>query len=229
MKEHFKLSSINNGNTDSLIEKIKSPFLKIAGYLILLVQSVPVWTGLMTLPFAAYLIVILSNIPVNLPKAFSDFILFLFYRPFLVPEKVFVIIGVVLLVYSTAYLQSNKREGLVTTGPYHLVRHPQYFGMILITLGATGWSIWVLNNTFGIGFLNPTQTVLVWFIELFAYILLAYIEEVDLLTKFGEDFKNYKNKVPFFIPLLKTNRKELDLPISIAIPAILLFIMLQFH
>ena len=58
-----------------MIGKIKSPFLKIAGYLILLVQSVPVWTGLMTLPFAAYLIVILSNIPVNLPKAFSDFII----------------------------------------------------------------------------------------------------------------------------------------------------------
>jgi len=229
LEEDFNLSSIGSRNKDSLIEKIKSPFLKIAGYLILLVQSVPVWTGLMTLPFAGYLIVILSNIPVNLPKAFSDFILFLFYLPFLIPEKLFVIIGVILLIYSTIYLHSNKRVGLVTTGPYQWVRHPQYIGMILITLSATGWSIWILNNTFGIGFLNPTQTVIVWFIELFAYIVIAHVEEIDLSKKYGEDFETYKKKVPFFIPFLKTRKKELDLLISIAIPAILLFVMLQLH
>ena len=203
--------------------------MKIAGYLVLLAQSVPVWTGLMTLPFAGYLIVILSNIPVNLPKAFSDFILFLFDLPFLIPEKVFVVIGVILLAYSITYLYSNKREGLVTTGPYRLVRHTQYLAMILVTLGATGWSIWILNNTFGIGFLSPTQTVIVWFIELFTYILLAHIEEIDLSKKFGKAFETYKKQVPFFIPFLKTRGKELDLLISIAIPATLLFIMLQFH
>jgi len=216
-------------DTASLTEKVKALFMMIAGYLILLVQSVPVWTGLMTLPFAGYLIVILSNIPVNLPKAFSDFILFLFYLPFLILEKIFIVIGVILLVYSTVYLHSNKQEGVVTTGPYNLFRHPQYLGMILITLGATGWSIWILNNTFGIGFLNPTQTAFVWFIELFAYILLAHIEEIYLSKKFGEDFETYKKKVPFFIPFLKTRKKELDLLISIAIPAILLFVMLQLH
>ena len=216
-------------DSNSFIEKVKTLFMKIAGYLVLLVQSVPIWTGLMTLPFAGYLIVILSNIPVNLPKAFSDFILFIFYLPFLIPEKIFLVLGSILLVYSIAYLHSNKREGLVTTGPYHLVRHPQYLGMILITLGATGWSIWILNNTFGVGFLSPTQTVFVWFIELFAYILLAYIEELDLSKKFGEDCEIYKKKVPLFIPFLKTRRKELDLLVSIAVPTILLFIMLQLH
>ena len=221
--------SDGNRDADSLTEKVKTLFMKIAGYLVLLVQSVPIWTGLMTLPFAGYLIIILSNIPVNLPKAFSDFILFLFYLPFLIPEKIFLVIGAILLVYSIAYLYSNKREGLVTTGPYHLVRHPQYLGMILITLSATGWSIWILNNTFGVGFLNPIQTVFVWFIELFAYILLAYIEEIDLSKKFGEDFATYNKQVPLFIPFLNTRRKELDLLISIGIPTILLFIILQLH
>ncbi len=222
---------LSGGNRDagSLIEKVKTLFMKTAGYLVLFVQSVPIWTGLMTLPFAGYIIVILSNIPINLPKAFSEFILFLFYFPFLIPEKIFLVIGAILLVYSIAYLHFNKRDGLVTTGPYHLVRHPQYLGMILITLGATGWSIWILNNTFGVGFLNSTQTVFVWFIELLAYILLSHIEEIDLLKKFGEDFATYKKQVPLFIPFLNTQRKELDLLISIAIPTILLFIMLQLH
>ena len=36
------------------MEKTRSTLHRVAGYLILLVQSVPAWTGLMTLPLAAY-------------------------------------------------------------------------------------------------------------------------------------------------------------------------------
>ncbi|MCK4953588.1 hypothetical protein KAS14_07370 [Candidatus Bathyarchaeota archaeon] len=46
------------------MERGRSGFLKIAGYLIPLVQSLPslgVWTGLMTLPFASYLIMIFKS------------------------------------------------------------------------------------------------------------------------------------------------------------------------
>lgn len=199
-------------------ERIRSGFLKIAGYLVPLVQSVPVWTGLMTLPFASYLITIFTNLPVNLLGGLTDFFL-----PFLIPEKAFVIIGFLILVYSAAHLIIKKREGLVSSGPYRLVRHPQYLGMILSTLGFTSWSVWILNNTFGIGFLSPSQTIAVWFIELFAYIFLAYIEELDLSKNYGESFQNYKRQVPFLIPFLKTNREGLDILLSILIPAILLF------
>ena len=121
----------------------------------------------------------------------------------------------------------QKKEGLITSGPYRLVRHPQYLGMILSTLGFTSWSVWILNNTFGIGFLNATQTIGVWFIELFAYILLAYVEEHYLFRNYGESFENYKIQVPFFIPFLRTNRKDLDILVSILIPAILLFVIIQ--
>jgi protein-S-isoprenylcysteine O-methyltransferase Ste14 len=89
---------------------------------------------------------------------------------------------------------------LVTSGPYRLVRHPQYLGMIITTLGFTSWSIWWLKNTFGIGFLNPLQTVGLWFIELFAYILLTNIEEHYLNGKFGESFRKYKDQVPARAP-----------------------------
>jgi len=202
-------------------ERIRSGFLKVVGYLVPLVQSLPplgVWTGLMTLPFASYLIMIFANLPVNLPRALSDF-----FVPFLIPEKALVILGLLILGYSVAYLKVNKKEGLVTSGPYRVVRHPQYLGMILLTLGFTSWSVWILNNFFGFGFLSPSQTIGVWFIELFAYILLAYIEEEYLSRDYGESFENYKRQVPFFIPFLKTNRRALDILISISIPAILLF------
>jgi len=203
-------------------ERVRSGFLKVAGYLIPLVQSLPplgIWTGLMTLPFASYIIMMFANLPVNLPRALSEF----FLTPFLIPEKAFIIIGLLIIIYSIVYLRTKKKEGLITSGPYRLVRHPQYLGMILSTLGLTSWSVWILNNTFGIGFLSPSQTIGVWFIELFAYILLAYIEERHLSGNYGEAFENYKSQVPFLIPFLKMNRKGLDILISILTPAILLF------
>jgi len=204
------------------MEIVRSGFLKVAGYLIPLVQSMPpfgVWTGLMTLPFASYLILMFANLPVNLPRALSEF----FLTSILIPEKAFIIIGLVGILYSIVYMRKKKKEGLITSGPYRLVRHPQYLGMILSTLGFTSWSVWILNNTFGIGFLSPSQTIGVWFVELFAYILLAYIEERHLSGKYGEAFENYKSQVPFLIPFLKLNRKSLDILISILTPTILLF------
>jgi len=185
------------------VERIRSGFLKIAGYSIPLVQSVPAWTGLMTLPFASFLIMMFTNLPVNLSIALSNF-----FMPFLIPEKALIIIGLMILGYSVVYLRIRKKEGLITSGPYRLVRHPQYLGMILATLGFTSWSVWILNNTFGIGFLSPSQTIGVWFIELFAYILLAFIEEQHLSRKYGESFESYKRQAPFFIPFLKINRKR---------------------
>jgi protein-S-isoprenylcysteine O-methyltransferase Ste14 len=205
---------------------MRSVFLRFAGYLVPLVQSLPplgVWTGLMTLPFATYFIMMFTN-PVNLSRVLSDFFL-----PFLIPEKALVIFGLLILIYSVAYLKIKKKEGLVTSGPYRLVRHPQYLGMILSTLGFTSWSVWILNNTFGIGFLNPSQTINVWFIQLFAYILLAHIEELFLSRNYGETFKNYRSQVPLLIPFFKTNRKAPDVLVSILVPAILLFILINFR
>jgi len=198
--------------------------LKVAGYLVFLVQSVPFWTGLMTLPFAGYLFMVFTNLSVSLPVALSDF-----FSPFLIPEKMFVIIGLVIIIYSVIHLQTIKRKGLVTSGPYRLVRHPQYLGMIITTLGFTSWSIWWLQNTFGIGFLNPLQTIGLWFIELFAYIFLANIEERYLIGKYGESFENYKIQVPFFIPFLKTENKFHEVLISVIVPAILLFGLIGFN
>lgn len=205
-------------------ERTRSGFLKFAGYLVPLVQSLPAWTGLMTLPFAGYLIMLLTNLPVSLPRALLDF-----FVPFPILEKVFVIIGLLILVYSAAYMITKRKEGLVASGPYRLVRHPQYLGMVLLTLGLTSWSVWILNNTFGIGFLSPSQTIGVWFIELFAYILLAYIEELHLSRNYGESFKNYKSQVPFLIPYLHTHRAYLNILISILIPTILLFGLIFLH
>jgi len=209
------------------LNRVRSGFLRFAGYLIPLVQSLPslgVWAGLMTLPFASYLILTFTNLPVNLPRALSEFFA---PSPILVLERAFIIIGLLILVYSVVYLRVNRKEGLVTSGPYRLARHPQYLGMIFSTLGLTSWSVWILNNTFGIGFLSPSQTIGVWFVELLAYIFLAHIEELFLSRNYGETFENYKSQVPLLIPFFKTNRNYLDVLVSILIPAVLLFILIN--
>jgi protein-S-isoprenylcysteine O-methyltransferase Ste14 len=160
---------------------------------------------------------ILTNLSEALPLAILEFL-----SPFLIPEKAFIIIGLITIIYSIIHLQIKKKNGLVTSGPYQIVRHPQYLGMIITTLGFTSWSIWWLQNTFGIGFLNPSQTIGLWFAEIFAYIILAKIEETYLIRIYGEFYEQYQRQVPFFIPLIKTENKTYELLISVIIPAFLL-------
>jgi protein-S-isoprenylcysteine O-methyltransferase Ste14 len=202
-------------------DRMKQEIMRFAGFIVFLVQSVPVWTGLMTLPFAVHLILILTNLSDNLPLAISEFL-----SPFLIPEKVFIIIGVMTIIYSIIHLQTKKKEGLVTTGPYRIVRHPQYLGMIISTLGFTSWSLWWLQNTFGIGFLNPSQTIGLWFGEIFAYIILAKIEENYLTKTLGESYENYRRQVPFLIPLYYTENTVNEIIISVIVPALLLFALI---
>jgi len=166
-----------------------------------------------------------SSLPESLPIALEEF----FTDGIFLLDKTCIIVGLLLLFYSSIYLKVKRGKGLVISGPYRFVRHPQYLGIIFFTLGLTTRSYWILTNTFGTGFLSAQQTIAAWFIELFAYILLANIEELYLSKEFREPFENYKSKTPFLIPLLKTNKKALDALVSILISAILLWIVLQSH
>ncbi|MCJ7656701.1 MAG: isoprenylcysteine carboxylmethyltransferase family protein, partial [Candidatus Atribacteria bacterium] len=76
---------------------------------------------------------------------------------------------------------------LVTEGVYSYVRHPQYSGLFLITIGfLIQW---------------PSLTTLImWPILIFAYHKLAMREERDVEKQFGQEFLEYKKKVPAFIP-----------------------------
>jgi len=211
-----------------MLEKslLRRLFLRVAGYLVPLFQSLPplgVWTGLMTVPLIGYLVMLFSSLPESLSIALED----LFTDSAFLFDKVWIVTGLLIFCYSSAYLKIKGSGGLIASGPYRLVRHPQYLGIILFTLGLTTRSYWILTNTFGIGFLTPQQTIAAWFIELLVYVLLASIEELYLSKEYEESFGNYRNKTPFLIPLVKTKNKILDALVSILIPAILLWIVLQ--
>ncbi|MFX1518344.1 MAG: methyltransferase family protein [Promethearchaeota archaeon] len=198
----------------NLSERLKPGVLKIAGYLIPFVQSMPslgVWIPLMTVPFISYLFFFFTALPDSLLGSFLNFGFWLF------------IIGLLPFAYSMVYLNIKKKEGLVTTGPYRLVRHPQYLILILLTMILTVWSYWLLTHTFGIGFFSAPVTIVVWFAELFSYIILAKIEELHLSKSLNASYEDYKNHVPFLIPLMKTSREYIDIILSVLLLAFVLF------
>jgi protein-S-isoprenylcysteine O-methyltransferase Ste14 len=101
-------------------------------------------------------------------------------------------LGLALIVLG--WRQIHKGNGLVTTGIYRFVRHPQYTGIFLFALG------WLLHW--------PTITTLaLWPILTAAYVWLALREEREIATKFGEEYQRYASRTPRFFPGLMPRYK----------------------
>ncbi|UCH05800.1 MAG: isoprenylcysteine carboxylmethyltransferase family protein [Candidatus Thorarchaeota archaeon] len=186
-----------------------------------LVQSIPplwIWGGLMTIPLISYLALMFTSSPMNFFVAFFT----LFFGGF-IWELILAAIGLVMLVFSIVYLRRGKKAGLVRTGPYGLVRHPQYLGVCLFTLTQTTRSYWIITHTIGMGFLGPNETLAVWFVTLLAYMILAGVEELHLGEVFGVDYQDYRRDVGFIVPYLKTENRGLEILISFVVLALILF------
>lgn len=86
-------------------------------------------------------------------------------------------------------IYDSKGQKLVMEGIYSYVRHPQYSGLFLITVGfLLQW---------------PSLTTLVmWPILMFSYYRLAMREERDVSQQFGAVYEQYRNRVPAFFPRL---------------------------
>jgi protein-S-isoprenylcysteine O-methyltransferase Ste14 len=84
----------------------------------------------------------------------------------------------------------QARRDLVTDGVYAWVRHPQYAGLFLITVGMlVQW---------------PTIiTIATWPVLLAVYYRLARREERDAEARFGEAYRVYRARVPMFVPRLR--------------------------
>ena len=99
------------------------------------------------------------------------------------------IIGGLLIIIGWQKIYKAKDE-LVTDGIYEYIRHPQYAGILLGTMG-------MLIH-------RPTLiTLLMWPILIIAYYYLAKKEEKEMELKFGEIYQEYKSRVPMFLPKFK--------------------------
>jgi protein-S-isoprenylcysteine O-methyltransferase Ste14 len=88
--------------------------------------------------------------------------------------------------WSILYKAQQARQ-LATTGPYAVVRHPQYGGFVLILLGfLVQW---------------PTIPTLVMFpVLVIMYARLARREEREIRERFGDVYERYAARTPAFIP-----------------------------
>jgi protein-S-isoprenylcysteine O-methyltransferase Ste14 len=101
-----------------------------------------------------------------------------------------IFLGFYLMYNGWMLIYGGKGERLVIEGVYSHIRHPQYVGLFLITIGfLIQW---------------PSLTTLImWPILIFAYYRLALREEKEVEMQFGREFLDYKRRVPAFIPKLK--------------------------
>ncbi len=97
------------------------------------------------------------------------------------------ILGVVLI--ALGWKQIHRAEGLVTSGIYKFVRHPQYTGIFLFTLG------WIMHWP-------SIITLILWPILLGAYVWLARFEEKQAIEEFGDAYLEYAGKTKRFIPMV---------------------------
>lgn len=91
-------------------------------------------------------------------------------------------------VHRQAHEQSQQIEGLVTTGVFSKMRHPMYLSLILVYLGLPiAWGVvWMLLPSLFFSALT---------------VLIAIKEEEFLLRRFGHQYEQYIQEVPWrFIP-----------------------------
>jgi len=88
------------------------------------------------------------------------------------------------------YWSADEGKGrVVKTGVYRYIRHPQYTGFLLITVGMLfNWA--------------TLPTLIAWPIMVWIYVRLAKREEKDMIEEFGEEYVMYMKKTKMFIPFV---------------------------
>jgi protein-S-isoprenylcysteine O-methyltransferase Ste14 len=120
------------------------------------------------------------------------------FGPFHLLSFAFIGAGFWLLAVSWKVLyEAQRTHRLATSGPYARIRHPQYSGFVLIMTGfLVQW---------------PTLVTLAMYpVLVFMYARLAKREESEMLARFGDEYRRYRNAVPAFIPKFfpQHSRKE---------------------
>jgi protein-S-isoprenylcysteine O-methyltransferase Ste14 len=197
--------------------RIRTALVNAISYIMPLLMSSPgLYAGIMTMPFLFYLLLMVTSF---------QGVLYLFLGGSIL-ENTILILGLIFFLCSIVFLWCTKSEGLVTIGPYRIVRHPQYLSLILFTAVLTSRSVWVLLNTFGIGFLRPYETIVVWFVMSLIYIGLAILEECHIRGVYHEEWVDYRRHVGFLFPLTTSERRWLEVLVSVIFLVALMEILL---
>jgi protein-S-isoprenylcysteine O-methyltransferase Ste14 len=125
-------------------------------------------------------------------EVIDEHLFFLVLHPL---SNIMILLGAAFIILGWRRIHSSGGT-LITDGIYALVRHPQYFGFLLLTLGMLVQ--WV-----------TLPTALMWPILTALYYRLAKEEEKELEERFGRKYLEYKREVPMFTPLPRSLRRIL--------------------
>jgi len=141
---------------------------------------------------------------VRVPLGFLFGIIFLYFAN---PEPIALTVGGIialggLLIRAWASGHIRKNAQLAVSGPYAFTRNPLYLGSFFLGLGfAIASGAWWIGIGFAILYLG-------------IYFPVMRVESEDLTRLFGEEYKNYAEKVPLFFPLptsYKASGEKFDL------------------
>lgn len=98
-------------------------------------------------------------------------------------------VGLILFLFGAAQIYAAKfrKTGLVTTGLYRKIRHPQYIALVLFGVGTLlTWGRFI--------------TFIAFFMMMFLYYRLAHSEERRCENLFGKAYHEYKGRTYFLFP-----------------------------
>ena len=92
-------------------------------------------------------------------------------------------------IYKKYWSKETGAGSLVKQGVYRYIRHPQYTGLLLLSFGMMAeWA---------------TLPMLILFpVMIGMYIRLAKREEKDMITEFGDEYRNYMKTTKMFVPFI---------------------------
>lgn len=118
----------------------------------------------------------------------------LIFHLFILPlSSIVMLFGMLLIIFGWRRIHRAKNQ-LVTTGIYSYIRHPQYLGFLLLTLGMN--IQWI-----------TIPTLLLWPALVILYYRLAKKEDKKMEEKFGEEYRTYSRSVPMFIPRIRIKKR----------------------
>ncbi len=108
----------------------------------------------------------------------------------------------------------HKKVRLFSNGLYSRVRHPQFLGIIVMSLGLTIKGSISVGHSSTVTLLVPhlpdahvglSEFVGLWFLEVLGYLVFAMYEERYLSKKFS-NYNEYKQKVALLLPIKNPKR-----------------------
>jgi protein-S-isoprenylcysteine O-methyltransferase Ste14 len=86
-------------------------------------------------------------------------------------------------------ISQKVKKGLVTGGPYTVVRHPTYLAHTLLFTG-----VFLITGVLSVAVLTSVDFLMV-------NAVIIPVEERELQSRFGDEYRRYREKVPFcFVP-----------------------------